>query len=82
MRTKRAVQARQLIGTKQRDDKQFLLVFQNTWGIMQAEGRETLAVLTPAELADALGSVRAVNIKDDDDMRALVRVSRMLREME
>lgn len=43
------------------------------------DGRLLRATLTPAELAEALGAIPALTFTDDDDLRALMRVIRLLK---
>jgi hypothetical protein len=45
-----------------------------------SDGRALIAALTPAELADVLGAIPALSLtRDDDDLRALMRVTKLLR---
>jgi hypothetical protein len=44
------------------------------------DGRALIAVLTPAELAEALGTVPARTLtENDEDLRALMRIIRLLK---
>jgi hypothetical protein len=45
-----------------------------------SDGRPLIAALTPAELADVLGALPALSLTgDDDDLRALIRITKLLR---
>lgn len=61
----------------------FTLDFRDVTGPVHnvlGDGRLLRASITPAELAEALGAIPALSLTgDDDDLRALARVIRLLR---
>lgn len=59
------------------DGRRFQLLFEDTYGIAGVEGRELIVTMTGQELASAIGSIPALQM-DEDDMRALVRITKLL----
>lgn len=58
----------------------YQLTFDRAHGIAGLEGRKVVATLTGPELATAVGAIPALSVKGEEDMAALARVLRMLRE--